>query len=254
MSASIDQSRLSDGPWRVRVVAVTGSTNADLTAAVREGTAGPGDVLVAETQTAGRGRHGRNWETPAGTALTFSFVVDLTVAPAPGWLPLVTGLGVVDGLRRVGAPGGPRLKWPNDVLAADGRKLVGILAELVTPGVAVVGVGINVNQEQGDLPVDTATSLAVAGGAPQDRTAVLVAVLGGLSVRLRQWTEDPSAAADDYRAACATIGRRVRVELPGDALLLGEAVDVDAEGRIVVAGEAGRRAVAAGDVTHLRAV
>ena len=241
----------------VEVREATGSTNADLVAAAVAGTASPGAVLVVEEQTAGRGRLARPWVSPARAGLTFSVLL-APEAPVSrwGWLPLLAGLAVVDGVRTA-TDLEVRLKWPNDVLAADGRKLAGILAERVdVSGVpmAVVGVGVNVTTRPDELPVPTATSLALAGAERTDRQTVLTAVLRALDARVSAWAAGPRLPpAADYRAACSTLGAAVRVELPSKDPLEGAAVDVDDDGRLVVeCADGSRTAVAAGDVTHLR--
>jgi len=169
---------LTDGEhpaWRaLDVVAQTQSSNADVMARARAGEAA-GYVLVADQQTAGRGRLGRAWTTPPRAALAVSVLLRPT-APMQrwAWLGQLAGLAVVDALTRTcGVPA--RLKWPNDVLVPDGgdpdapyRKVCGILAEAAPP-VVVVGVGINVSQSEAELPVPTATSLLLAGGATLDR-------------------------------------------------------------------------------------
>jgi len=151
------------GLWReVRVVEETGSTNADLLAKARSG-AGEGLVLVAEAQTSGRGRMGRRWISPPRRALTFSVLLRPAVPGGLlGWAPLLAGVAVASALERT-AGVDARLKWPNDVLV-DGAKIAGILAERWGNAV-VIGTGINVLQQRGELPVPTATSLLVAQGA-----------------------------------------------------------------------------------------
>jgi BirA family biotin operon repressor/biotin-[acetyl-CoA-carboxylase] ligase len=148
------------GLWReVRVVEETGSTNADLLAEARSG-AGEGLVLVAEAQTAGRGRMGRRWISPPRRALTFSVLLRPAVpAGLLGWLPLLAGVAVASALEQT-AGVDARLKWPNDVLADD-AKIAGILAERSGSAI-VVGTGINVLQQRGELPGPTATSLLMA--------------------------------------------------------------------------------------------
>jgi BirA family biotin operon repressor/biotin-[acetyl-CoA-carboxylase] ligase len=251
----------------------TGSTNADLVAL--SGAADTtGSVLLAEHQTAGRGRHSRQWESPARAQVALSVAAAATTSDKPqalGWLPLLTGLAVVEGIAEV-TDLEPTLKWPNDVLlfsedpddpdATDnrsagvgGRKVAGILAEL-TQGpagpVVVIGLGINVSLTEAELPVPTAISLSLAG-ATVDRTVLAAAVLRALSRRLDQWPGDLAAVADDYRNACATLGHRVRVEMPAGTQIEGLATAVDSIGRVVVEVAPGEVvAVTAGDVTHLR--
>lgn len=223
--------------WTVRYLPATGSTNAMASAA-------PADRLVVLTdhQTAGRGRLDRSWETPAGIALTVSVVLDPRLPDARWpWLPLVTGLAVLDAVRRAGLATA-RLKWPNDVLVGE-AKLAGILVERVPGPLAVIGVGLNVH----DAVVATGTSLA-AEGADADRPALLDALLEGLEGRIDRLRVDPAATAADYRAACGTLGQQVVVHLPGGARHAGIASDVDDQGRLVVAD----RPMSAGDVVHVR--
>jgi BirA family biotin operon repressor/biotin-[acetyl-CoA-carboxylase] ligase len=153
-----------------------------------------------------------------------------------------------------------RLKWPNDVLAdgPDGGKLAGILAEQAG-GAIVVGVGLNVTASRPDLPSGGATSLLLAGGTNLDRHEILTAVLRELELWYLRWTGAPEpgdAEASGLRAAylraCSTVGRDVRVELPGGGVLTGQAKDVDNAGRLVVSASDGVRAVSAGDVVHVR--
>lgn len=215
-----------------------------------------GSIVVADHQTAGRGRLDRHWETPPGTALTFSAVVDPGL-PDEQWplLPLATALAVADGVRRA-AGVDPLLKWPNDLLlhgdSANG-KFAGILLERVAdPGdperpLAVIGIGINVGMTAEQLPVPTATSLAIAG-ADADRTDVFGHVARALSSVLATLREQPDGMLDRYRSACTTIGRHVEVHLPDGSVLAGLADGVDEHGRLVVDG----LAVAAGDVVHVR--
>ncbi len=252
------------------VVAVTGSTNADLLAAARAG-APDRTVLVAERQNAGRGRLDRRWISGPGTGLTFSVLLRPSGVPGHrlGWLPLLTGLSVVRALRDL-APGLPVwVKWPNDVLCGPGQaKCAGILAE-ADPAAAggpavVVGVGLNVHASPDEL-LDGATSLRAEGardadGAPIGRAAVLTAVLTRLLDDQAAWRAaggdpDVSGVRAAYTGVCATLGRRVRVELPGASRLEAVAERVDTDGRLTVRDAAGgTTVVAAGDVVHLRAL
>lgn len=264
------------GPWRsVRVVSGTGSTNADLSAAAADG-APEGTVLVAEQQTAGRGRLGRTWMSPARAGLHVSVLLrpgrptaDRPPVPASryGWLPLLAGVALLTTVRRLAAVPAA-LKWPNDLLVApDGgepaAKCAGILAETVpdadgTAPVVVVGIGLNVSLRAEELPRPDATSLALAGSACTDRDPLLRALLRELATgygEFRDAAGDPAASglAAAYRAACGTLGRRVRVELPGGDHVSGAATDIDADGRLVVTPPAGAPVpLAAGDVVHVR--
>ena len=242
------------GPaWTVTLLPTAGSTNA-----VAAEHPVPGTIVLADHQTAGRGRLDREWETPPGTSLTFSAVVDPGLADQD-WplLPLATALAVAEGVRRSTGLD-PQLKWPNDVLLAvpegdSPGKVAGILLERVTgtdvSGAprAVIGIGINVGMTREQLPVPTATSLAIAG-SDADRTAVFGAVADALATTLAELAVDPRGVLARYRAACSTVGRDVEVHLPDGEVLRGRAEDVDGQGRLVVGG----RAVGAGDVVHVR--
>jgi BirA family transcriptional regulator, biotin operon repressor / biotin---[acetyl-CoA-carboxylase] ligase len=259
------------GLWReVRVVEETGSTNADLLAEARSGAA-EGLVLVAEAQTAGRGRMGRRWISPPRRALTFSVLLRPAVpAGLLGWLPLLAGVAVASALERT-AGVDARLKWPNDVLADD-AKIAGILAERWGSAV-VVGTGINVLQQRGELPVPTATSLLAAqagqarGAEPAEgpadgadmRERLLTAVLDELARWYRAWLDQPHPGDADgcglrgeYLRRSATVGTPVTVMLPGGQNLAGTAAGIDTAGRLEIRTGTGLVQVSAGDVVHLR--
>lgn len=231
--------------WSVTLHATASSTN-ELAAAEPEADS----IVVADHQTAGRGRLDRSWDTPAGSALTFSAVVDPGLADHD-WplLPLAVALAVADGVRRA-ADVPVELKWPNDLLIAEG-KVAGILLERVAgPGgtpLAVIGIGINVGLAAEDLPVPTATSLAIAG-SDVDRTAVFAEVVPALATVLDSLRSGPAAVLERYRTECSTIGREVTVHLPDGEVLTGQATGLDRNGRLVVAD----RAIGAGDVVHVR--
>ncbi|MFC1414681.1 biotin--[acetyl-CoA-carboxylase] ligase [Streptacidiphilus sp. N1-12] len=248
------------GLWTsVRVVPETGSTNSDLVAAAVGG-APAGTVLVAEEQTAGRGRLERRWSAPARSGIFLSLLLRPEVPKERwGWLPLLVGVSAASALGQAGAAE-VRLKWPNDLLVAvDGeeRKLGGILAELAGDAV-VVGLGLNVSLRAEELPVPGAGSLLLAGSAVTDRETLLRAVLRTFEELYQEWVAaegDPevSGLRAAYELQCATLGREVRVELPGGRELTGEAVGVDGDGRLVVRDGGGpTTAVGAGDVVHVR--
>ncbi len=240
----------------LELLAESPSTNQVAGDRARDG-APDGLLVVADHQTAGRGRLDRTWETPPGAAVTFSLLLRPTVpASSWPWLPLLTGHTVAKALASFGYDA--RVKWPNDVLI-DGRKVAGILVERVETDsgpAAVVGVGINVLTEAEELPVPTATSLAVAHA---DLTPTREGVLLGVAAAVREgydaWQAGGSEAAarlaSSYVAACATVGQDVRVDLPGGTTLTGRAVDVDLDGRLVVETADGVEKVGAGDVVHV---
>ncbi len=252
--------------WRsLEVVEEIGSTNAELIGRAGdpdEGGAPEGTVLVAEHQVTGRGRLDRVWTSPPRAGLTVSFLLRPEVpASRRGWLPLLTGVALAESVAE--ATGVlPSLKWPNDLLAADGRKLAGILAESATspatPMAVVVGTGLNVSTRSDELP-DGGTSLSRITGRPVDRGTVLLALLRAVEQRYRRWTAvlgDPvsSGLAQDYLARSSTVGATVAVQLPDGSTLEGVARAVDWDGRLVVATAGGTVELASGDVRHLRRV
>lgn len=241
----------------LEVLESTGSTNADLLARRAAGQDITGTVLVAEYQSAGRGRHGRTWSAPPRSQIAFSLGVGAAGLPpaAWGWLPLLTGVAVVDAVRATTGIS-PGLKWPNDVLVGEG-KLGGILAE-VAPGpdpAIVVGLGLNVTLTADEAPDPRATSLLMLGSTMLDRSALLGSILAELTARIDRWkiAGGPDAAlVADYRARSVTLGSRVRALLPGDREITGTATDLDDLGRLHIDTGTQTVAVSAGDITHLR--
>ena len=260
---------------RLRIVAETGSTNADLAAAL---TAHPEDwpdlsVLIAEHQVTGRGRAGRSWETPARTAVTLSLVLRPEGVPdaALGWLPLLAGTATAAAIREVTQLRAV-VKWPNDVLVTppglaelEGwgrhRKVAGILAEVVatpTGPAVVVGIGVNVSQTASELPVESGISLAMAAPVRTTRDAVIRALLRAVGGRYRHWCEargdaGASGIAAEVSAACVTLGQRVTVDRPGGEILIGVAESLSGSGALrVVDDEGAVHDVLAGDVRQVR--
>ena len=247
--------------WRsLEVVEEIGSTNAELIGRARDpedGGAPEGTVLVAEHQVTGRGRLDRVWTSPPRAGLTVSFLLRPDVPAArKGWLPLLAGVALAESVAEVTGVL-PSLKWPNDLLAADGRKLAGILAE--SSGTAVVvGTGLNVSTTSDELP-GTGTSLTRITGGTVDRGTLLLAYLRAVERRYRRWGEalgDPvsSGLAQDYLAWSSTVGATVAVTLPDGSTLDGVAQAVDWDGRLVVATAEGTVELASGDVRHVRRV
>jgi BirA family biotin operon repressor/biotin-[acetyl-CoA-carboxylase] ligase len=253
---------------RVDIRDETGSTNADAAEAARNGVP-EGLIVVAERQIAGRGRRDRQWLSPARAGLTLSVLLRPGAAdPARdwsaagpgtfGWLPLLAGVALAEAVSRV-AGVEATLKWPNDLLVGD-RKCAGILAEMSGDAI-VVGIGLNVSTRAEELPETTgvpATSLRVAGAESLDRDPLLRALLRGLARWYAGWREAGGDAEmcgllGEYQQLCATIGRDVRVLLPGGGELTGEATTVDRDGQLVVRTVEGVEVrVSAGDVLHVR--
>jgi BirA family biotin operon repressor/biotin-[acetyl-CoA-carboxylase] ligase len=242
-------------------VAETASTNADLVARALARPGGPEAVLVADHQTAGRGRLERRWEAPPGANLLVSVLVRPAV-DASRWPTLTTAaaLAAADAVLAV-AGVRPGVRWPNDLIVSDGRapgKLAGVLAEaVVPPGAApalVVGVGINVAwppDAEAGAPL-AATSLAACTGRVPDRGRVLAAFVSRLDRWLAVWHDDPGALRDAHRSRSITLGRPVRVRVAGGEVVDGLATDVGIDGSIEVSTPDGARSFAAADVEHLR--
>ena len=258
----LDMQSLRDGvlgppsPWRrLDVVPTTASTNGDLVARAMAGEDIDGAVLIAEHQTAGRGRNGRGWSaTPrAQILLSVGVAADAVPTPAWGWLPLAAGVAVADAVSAVTGVEAV-LKWPNDLLAGEG-KLAGILSEAVpTRTRIVIGIGVNVTLRSSEAPGVGMASLLELGVEQPDRDRLVRRLLLELGTRLVDWQKagaSPKLIAD-YRARSATIGSRVRATLPGGRQLVGGARDVDEQGRLVIDADGETVAVSAGDVVHLR--
>lgn len=221
----------------VRHVEAASSTNTELLASGE-----PGHVLIADTQTSGKGRLGREWEAPAGASLLMSVATELVHTDDLGLVSLAAGLAVTDVIPNA------QLKWPNDVLL-NGKKFVGILGEIDTTAdipLIVVGLGVNVAWREEDLPTDWSTALNLEG-IDIDWDEFTIDLLQALGRRLEQWQDRDESLLDDYRAVSATIGRTVRLDTVGGEVE-GVAGDVDKQGAIVVDGIS----YSTGDVTHLR--
>jgi len=253
--------RIASVTPRLRVVASTGSTNADAVAAAAADPVGwPHlSVLLTADQRTGRGRLDRTWTAPAGAALAVSVLVRIPRIPPErrGWVPLVAGAAMTRAvgaqLRGFGHSVG--LKWPNDVLV-DGGKICGILAEVVAgePDAVVIGSGINTRMRADDLPVPTATSFA-ALGREVDEDRLIADYLVALDEQLSALARDAAGASGvrgEVEALCLTLGSDVRVSMPNGEVLLGRAQRLDDEGRLVVASGLEEVAVSAGDVVHVR--
>lgn len=213
-----------------------------------------GTVVVAEEQTAGRGRRGRHWESAQYAGLWLSLLLrPERSADRIGWLPLVVGVGVARALRAV-AGVEARLKWPNDVVVVSDsgvRKMAGLLAERLADGAVIVGLGINVSQTADELPAG-GTSLIMEGARVQ-REDVLAAVLGEIARTYRSW-DDGASLTPAYADLSATIGERVRVQRPGGDVV-GIAGELGAGGELIVTDDSGcEHHITAGDVMHLRPV
>jgi len=238
---------LADVSPRIVTLDETGSTNDDARALARAG-APHMTVVVADAQSAARGRLGRSWIVDPNQALNASWIVR-PERPVDEWtvIPLLAGVAAVDAVKER-AHVEARLKWPNDVVVG-ARKLAGILTEAEVPHFLIVGLGMNVLQQSFDGDrADTATSIAIEGGKRLDRPDLLATTLANFSAGLR----DPQAALNNYRQLCVTIGQTVRVERATGDRVSGFARAIDDTGALVVETSRGDVRVASGDVVHLR--
>jgi BirA family biotin operon repressor/biotin-[acetyl-CoA-carboxylase] ligase len=240
---------LRDRPYRV--LARIGSTNDEAAAWALTG-APDGALVIADEQTAGRGRHGRVWQAAPGSALLMSIVLRPAI-PAE-MLPrttLMAAVAVAEALAALGTQ--PGIKWPNDVLIG-GRKVAGILAEATWEGdrLAAVVLGIGVNVRRDALPEEMATAFGAttlqdALARPVARGDVLAALVAGLD-RWRGQLGDPALLAA-WRDYSITLGRAVTVTA-GATVLRGVAEDIDASGALLLRQEGGRlQRLLAGEVT-----
>jgi BirA family transcriptional regulator, biotin operon repressor / biotin---[acetyl-CoA-carboxylase] ligase len=247
-SVDVDDIVPDESRWsRIEHLEEVGSTNAVVMERARRGEP-PGLVVVADHQTAGRGRRGRTWTDEPGASLLMSALLASDL-PRPTLAPLATGLAVRDALRELGAH--PTLKWPNDVLL-NGAKCAGILVEsLARPARIVIGIGVNVDWRAVGGAEARWTSVAEHLGGGVERGPVLGHLLAALDARLSTASRDPDALLGAYRDVCSTLGAAVEVTV-GDGVIVGSAEDVDRDGALVV--RTGERSVVvrAGDVEHVR--
>ncbi len=254
----------------LHILKETDSTNRDALARAQAGAAS-GTVVAAESQTAGRGRRGRAWHSPAGENLYCSIIF----APPPlqreatsilPWIPLLTGIAVATAIEDLTGLK-PSLKWPNDLLLND-KKCGGILCESAQQGqdqpFTIIGIGLNVNSNPDRFPDEfktTSTSLCAESGTDIVRAAMLAQILNRLEQQLQLLaTAAPDRWREQYTAHCSTVGRRVRVECADGERLEGLAVGIGEDGclkiqpdRLNMDRDAARLIdVRAGDVIHLR--
>jgi BirA family biotin operon repressor/biotin-[acetyl-CoA-carboxylase] ligase len=233
------------------------STN-DLAGEAAEAGAKEGTIFTAEEQTSGRGRLGRSWHSPYGTGIYVSIVLRPYFSPhaAPG-LSVMTGLALADTLSEY-ALGRVKLKWPNDVLI-DSRKVAGILTELSADNHivnhVVIGVGINVNLDDTDFPVElrpTATSLRRELGHRVLRVPLLQSFLRNLETVYLEYQENRLAQSHDrIRLYSALLGQRIAIQ-SGKTTHEGVATDIDSEGRLILETSNGPMPIIAGEVTVLK--
>jgi BirA family biotin operon repressor/biotin-[acetyl-CoA-carboxylase] ligase len=236
---------------------VISSTN-DRARELAEEDAGHGEVVIAEAQTGGRGRRGRQWVSPPGLNVYLSAVLrpDLPPARAPE-LTLLASVAICDALRQANVPA--EIKWPNDLLVG-GRKIAGILTELASEpervNWVVIGLGVNVNATEADFPEELrpiATSVRIERGEPAPRALFVAACLTALEDWLDRHAEEGFAPVRDaWRARNGVLGREVTVR-SGDRDVVGTAQDIDEAGALLVRTAGGVERILSGDVMMLRA-
>lgn len=234
-----------------------GSSNDRAREALASG-ADDGLAVVADLQTAGRGRRGRTWSSPAGVNLMVSVGVRPRIEGSDaGLLGIAAAMAVRDACAAQVPGADLRVRWPNDVVDADGRKLAGLLVETAMEdgrlAEAVIGIGINVNWLVADMPMevrDRATSLVKLAGHPVDRVTLLAAVLAALDAAITELERGASPIARLTRVS-ALDGRYVTVDL-GTERLVGVAAGVSEQGLLLLDTDAGRVALAVGEVVAVR--
>jgi BirA family biotin operon repressor/biotin-[acetyl-CoA-carboxylase] ligase len=217
----------------------TGSTN-DVVAQLARSGAREGLVVFAESQTRGRGRHGRTWASPRGKGLWFSVLLRPRLQPpAAQKLTVAASVAVARAVRLAGSADA-RIKWPNDV-AVGGRKVAGILTE-ARGGTAIMGIGVDVNCRRDDFPADVrpvATSLQIETGKPQDRAALAAALLDELDAVYRAALSDFGAVVDEWARLCATLGKHIVVGM-GRRRIEGYAQALGGDGALLVRRDSGQ--------------
>ena len=228
----------------VHLFSLVRSTN-DAARGLADGGAPHGTLVLAEEQTAGRGRSGRAWASPPGVGIWMSMVVRPAALPAPGLLPILVGLAAAEAIDPFVRPAVTQVKWPNDLQLA-GRKVAGILCEGswdgARPGAVVVGIGLNVLHAPDDFPDEvreTATSLRIVAGWSPPRAEVAGAVAGAVARALfRPPGQLTGSLLDALRRRDALEGRPVRVT--GATETAGTAMGVSPAGALLVRTPEGR--------------
>jgi BirA family biotin operon repressor/biotin-[acetyl-CoA-carboxylase] ligase len=232
--------------WRVSVVDLTASTQSDLAELVNSSVAKSGEVIAAEFQSNGRGRLDRTFEAPPQSALLFSLYVAPKRARSDwSFISFLAALAMREVISK-DIKDKVSLKWPNDILIGD-RKVAGLLAQQIGDGV-IVGIGLNVAMSADELPVPTATSLALSGSNNLDRNLLLSAFLNRFADIFEAW-DSGGDFLEKYLQVSSTLGRQVRVEVLGRDSIEAEAVAITAQGALILSDGT---EVNVGDVVHLR--
>lgn len=258
---AMDLSASQEFASRIQYLEEIGSTNTYLLEQAKDLSWPDFSVVVTDNQTSGRGRLDRSWEAKKGKALAVSILlrpVEFGIDKY-SWFPLLAGVAMHKAVSSLLDDADVGLKWPNDVQVA-GEKISGILAEVTEAGNAVVvGAGLNLLQSKAELPIPNATSLALQGVSGFSLDDVLVRYLAAfknlyLDFSAAQGDATESGLLQEVIEASSTIGKQVEVSLPDKTKFTGNAAGIDADGRLLVAVSEPTeiRAVAAGDIEHLR--
>ena len=228
------------------MVDLTASTQIDLSELVNASVAKSGEVIATEFQSNGRGRLDRTFEAPPQSALLFSLYIAPQRARSDwSFISFLAALAMREVITE-NLVENITLKWPNDILIGD-KKVAGLLAQQIGDGV-IIGIGLNVAMDADELPVPTATSLALAGSNNLDRNLLLSAFLNRFEIIFNEW-DSGSDFLEKYRQVSSTLGRQVRVEVLGRDSIEAEAVSITAQGALILSEGT---EVNVGDVVHLR--
>jgi BirA family biotin operon repressor/biotin-[acetyl-CoA-carboxylase] ligase len=248
------------GLWKeIFVHDLLGSTNDTAMSLAVEGRIQPGTVIIADSQMSGKGRLGRKWTSPAGRNVHMSMVIRPEIEPGEiTMLTILAAVAAASAIRR-SCDMQASIKWPNDLMFKE-RKLGGILTEVRADqdrvNMAVIGIGINVNIADTELPEEirqTATSVYAATNRSHARNEIIICLLREFESAYRTVIERGSEEIlERWREYSSTLGRRVKVTI-GETVVTGIAEDIDRRGMLILRTDSGVRSViSAGDITHLR--
>ena len=235
--------------WRVSVVDVTGSTQADLAESVHSNSAIDGEVLIANYQSAGRGRLDREFIAAPSSALLFSLYKKVK-RPRAEWnfLALLTALSITEALTSIDAKQEIKLKWPNDILLNE-KKIAGLLSQATEDGV-IIGVGLNVSMQDDELPVQTATSLILEGFREVDRNKIAKKILQVFEKYFSLWENQGSAPfISDYEKICSSLHEKIQIILPDGESMNAVATGISPQGELVLSDGT---LINSADILHLR--
>jgi BirA family biotin operon repressor/biotin-[acetyl-CoA-carboxylase] ligase len=235
--------------WRVSVVDVTGSTQIDLAESIHARTAIDGDVLIANYQSAGKGRLDREFIAAPSSALLFSFYRE-TQRPREEWnfLALLAALSIREALQNFDKQLDVTVKWPNDLLIKE-KKIAGLLCQATDLGV-IVGIGLNVSMNRDELPVETATSLFLEDFTELDRNQIVKKILQVFEEKFSLWKlKGSSPFISEYEQACSSLHRQIQITLPKRGPIDTSATGVTLLGELILQDGS---LVNSADVLHLR--